>query len=95
MEEIYKYVIGSERGAKMVIAGPPGTGKTTTLFWLYQQFKTFTNYEVMAVPIQGASALTADKFKKQLILMTEIVSPSTLKRQDIEGLWVMPTSTAL
>jgi energy-coupling factor transporter ATP-binding protein EcfA2 len=86
MRKIYNCIITCSKGTKVLIVGPPGTGKSTTLFWLYMQFKSKTKYEVVAVPINGTSIVPTPQHDKQLILMSDILSPSTVDRKGIENL---------
>lgn len=93
MKDMYETVKGAKSGKIMVISGPPGTGKTTSLFWLFQQFKNDPKYHILCHPVSGISKLMEIEFPsdKVPVLMTDLVAPKTILDVDIEMLWGIVT----
>lgn len=86
MKEILKFILAQEKKVTICIVGPPGTGKTTTLFWLYQQLKRNTCYHTRALPVKGSSSLSISFPEgKRLILLTDLYDPSTISTDDIQA----------
>lgn len=86
MKQVYALILERKSGAKISLSGPPGTGKTTTLYWLYQQFKNNPLYHTVAVAMTVESKMTLEVPPgKQLILLADLVSPSTLTRSQYDS----------
>ena len=61
-----------------LIMGPYGIGKTTTLFWLYHNFKNNGEYEVYSIPLKLQSItniyekLTSESTTKKILLLADL-----------------------
>lgn len=91
MEKLYKLVT-AEKERYIFIKGPTGTGKTTSLFWLYQQLQQSEKYFPLAVPVNSLESFYEDIIayirakkpkNKQLVLLVDVISPSLITIRDI------------
>lgn len=59
MEELLEKITSSPTHLQQIlwISGPPGSGKTTTLFWLYQQCKMLSSFCSVVIPMHRMSVM--------------------------------------
>ena len=75
-----------------LIMGPHGTGKTTTLFWLYHNFKDNSEYDVYSVPLELQSIrnirdkLTSGSTTKKILLLADLNELHSCTPKDIGSL---------
>lgn len=97
MQQLYKWAMDEEgsRSAACVLAGPPGLGKTTALYWLYQQLNKQNVFTVL-LPFDDlptskekiASQITRDRSERHMVMLLDLTSPSVgdEKRMSIQAL---------
>jgi len=81
MKTLYREV---REGSKSIVRlkGPPGVGKTTSLYWLYQQLKHDSSVSVMVVPFNASCEAEEDDViarlcdVSKLVVLMDVVSPS-------------------
>lgn len=90
MEELMELVYKME--SRMVwITGPPGSGKTTTLYWLYKQCKNREDCCAIAIPTHMLECYLEDVQSmcvsdKSLYLFIDINKPLELSRDSLNSL---------
>ena len=85
MEQLYNMVtVGTDVG--IYLGGPPGVGKTTSLFWLYKQLVVLDNFLPVVIPfedlgkykktvIDGARAQVTRFPQKKPVLLMDMLKP--------------------
>ena len=73
---------GNEYGV-IFILGPPGTGKTTSLYWLYKQCQGLPQFHPIAIPLHRLGDMHGDVLtlisnkeeNQQLVFLIDLSSP--------------------
>lgn len=85
MEDLYKAVTGTEESF-FLLQGPPGSGKTTTLYWLYMQLVEKTSlYTTVCVPYKNlknyadeiARTVAEISDTKVVVVFVDVIEPRT------------------
>lgn len=84
MVELYELITRNEDPVYSVfLEGPPGSGKTTTLYWLYQQLVVHRGYKPIAVPIRNLDECSSEilsaivpAFGSQIVLCIDLIEPA-------------------
>ena len=85
MHELYETVVlGSDDHEFVFLRGPPGLGKTTSLFWLYKQLQQLQGFFTVVIPFQTlddryeyvSSQVKQCPSTSKLILLMDLWTPS-------------------
>lgn len=85
MDELYKTVVGSDGNMLIFLKGPPGVGKTTSLFWLYQQLKQLESFFTIVIPFQtlldnfeyvSSRIKQCSSTDKKMVLLMDLLTPT-------------------
>ena len=95
MLELYKQVLSCQEQV-VFITGPPGLGKTTSLYWLYQQLQQLSDIFTVLVPFdvlcdytykkEVASEIQRCPEGSKLILLVDLLSPSVDAKEQRKAL---------
>ena len=103
MKTLYEMASNNNDNKKcIVLAGPPGLGKTTSLYWLYKQLQQHEDIFVMMLPfthlpdIKGSiiSDIHNNRRDRHMIVLVDLVSPAvgSAKLQSAEVLIDLATT---